>query len=42
LLLALAVGAAASIVAVVLATISRSAFAPRLVLLVLWYGYLST
>ncbi|MBY0284552.1 MAG: hypothetical protein K2W81_11385 [Sphingomonas sp.] len=40
--LALAVGAAASVVAVVLATISRSAFAPRLVLLVLWYGYLSS
>lgn len=42
LVLALAVGAAASVVAVALAMISRSAFAPRLVLLVLWYGYLST
>ncbi|WP_066649059.1 MULTISPECIES: hypothetical protein [Sphingomonas] len=42
LVLALAVGAVASAVAMTLATISRSAFAPRLVLLVLWYGYLST
>ncbi|MBX9796137.1 hypothetical protein [Sphingomonas sp.] len=42
MLLALAVGAGASLVAMALATISRSAFAPRLVLLVLWYGYLST
>lgn len=41
-LLALAVGAVASVVTVALATISRSAFAPRLVLLVLWYGCLST
>lgn len=40
--LALAVGAGASALTVVLAMISRSAFAPRLVLLVLWYGYLST
>ena len=39
--LALATGAVASVIAIGLATISRSAFAPRLVLLVLWYGYLS-
>ena len=34
-------GALASVVAIGLATISRSAFAPRLLLLILWYGYLS-
>jgi hypothetical protein len=39
--LALGTGGVASVIAIVLATISRSAFAPRLVLLVLWYGYLS-
>ncbi|WP_426166918.1 hypothetical protein [Sandarakinorhabdus sp. DWP1-3-1] len=38
---ALATGAVASLVAIGLATVSGSAFAPRLVLLVLWYGYLS-
>lgn len=38
---ALGTGAAAAFVAIGLATISRSAFAPRLVLLILWYGYLS-
>jgi hypothetical protein len=42
LLLALATGAAASLISIGLATISRSAFAPRLVLLILWYGYLSS
>lgn len=42
LALALAAGAAAALTAMALATISRSAFAPRLVLLVLWYGYLSS
>lgn len=39
--LALATGAAASAVAIVLAAVSRSAFAPRLVLLLLWYVYFS-
>lgn len=38
---ALATGAIAALVAICLATVSGSAFAPRLVLLVLWYGYLS-
>ena len=38
---ALGTGAVASLIAIGLATISRSAFAPRLVLLILWYGYLS-
>ncbi len=42
LLLALATGTVASTIAIGLATVSRSAFAPRLVLLVLWYGYFST
>jgi hypothetical protein len=42
LLLALATGAAAATIEIGLATVSRSAFAPRLVLLVLWYGYFST
>lgn len=32
---------AAAVIAIVLAATSRSSFAPRLVLLVLWYGYLS-
>lgn len=41
LLLAAAVGTIAAVVAIVLATLSHSAFAARLVLLVLWYGYLS-
>jgi hypothetical protein len=39
--LGLATGTAASLIAIVLGTVSRSAFAPRLVLLILWYGYLS-
>ncbi|MDB5675908.1 MAG: putative rane protein [Sphingomonas bacterium] len=38
LMLALAAGGGAA----VLAAISRAAFAPRLVLLILWYGYFST
>lgn len=42
LLLALATGAGASAVAIGLSALSRSAFAPRLVLLVLWYFYFST
>ena len=41
LALAAGTGAVAAALAIGLATISRSAFAPRLVLLVLWYGYLS-
>jgi len=40
--LSLATGAAASLIAIVLATVARSPFAPRLVLLILWYGYLSS
>ena len=42
LLLAFATGAGAGAIAIGLAALSRSAFAPRLVLLVLWYGYFST
>ncbi len=42
LLLALATGTAVATIAIGLAAISRSAFAPRLVLLVLWYAYFST
>ena len=42
LLLAVVTGAAASLVAALLAAVGRSAFAPRIVLLVLWYGYFST
>ena len=42
LLLALVTGAGAAGIAIGLAALSRSAFAPRLVLLVLWYGYFST
>ncbi|MDH7974011.1 hypothetical protein QH494_17625 [Sphingomonas sp. AR_OL41] len=42
LALALATGATTALVASLLALISRSAFAPRLVLLILWYGYLSS
>jgi hypothetical protein len=41
LALAAGTGAVAAALVIGLATISRSAFAPRLVLLVLWYGYLS-
>jgi hypothetical protein len=40
-LLALATGAAVSAAAILLAAWTRSAFAPRLVLLIAWYGYLS-
>lgn len=39
--LAAATGAVAALVAGAIASISGSAFAPRLVLLVLWYGYFS-
>lgn len=42
LLLALGTGAAAALVAMALAAISRSAFAPRLVLLIMWYGYFAS
>ena len=42
LLLALVTGAGAAAIAIGLAALSRSAFAPRLVLLVIWYGYFST
>jgi hypothetical protein len=41
LLLALATGGAASLGAILLGAWTRSAFAPRLVLLIAWYGYLS-
>jgi hypothetical protein len=41
IVLALGTGAGAATIAMALATLSRSAFAPRLVLLILWYGYLS-
>jgi hypothetical protein len=41
LLLALTTGAAASAAAILLAAWTRSAFAPRLVLLIAWYAYLS-
>jgi len=42
LILALATGATASAIAIALASISRSDFAPRIVLLIIWYAYLST
>lgn len=42
LALAAAAGSAAGVVAVTLAMISGSAFAPRMVLLIAWYAYLST
>ncbi len=42
LLLALSTGAAAALVAAVLASVTRSAFAPRLMLLLAWYVWLST
>jgi hypothetical protein len=42
LLLAVVAGGAGAIVAISLAILSRSAFAPRLVLIVLWYAYLSS
>lgn len=41
LLLSLATGAAASLAAILLGAWTRSAFAPRLVLLIAWYVYLS-
>ena len=41
-LLMLAAGGIAAMIAIVLATVSRSSFAPRLVLLALWYGFLSS
>lgn len=42
LLLALATGGAASIAAMVLAALTGSSFAPRVVLLITWYVYLSS
>jgi hypothetical protein len=42
LMMALAAGASAAVIAIGLAAVSRSAFAPRLILLMLWYGYFST
>lgn len=39
--LSLVTGAAASLIAILLGAMSKAAFAPRLVLLILWYGYLS-
>lgn len=42
LLLATATGGAAAVIAVLLAMISGSGFAARMVLLILWYGYLSS
>ena len=40
--LALATGAIATLIAIALGSISRSAFAPRIVLLIMWYGYFSS
>ena len=42
LILAIAAGGIAAIIAITLGSISRSAFAARIVLLILWYGYLSS
>jgi hypothetical protein len=42
LALAAMTGTVASIIAIALATVSRSGFAPRIVLLILWYGYFSS
>ncbi len=42
LALAAGSGALAALTAIAIATVSGSAFAPRLVLLVLWYGYFSS
>jgi hypothetical protein len=42
LTVALATGAIAAIIAITLGSVSRSAFAGRIVLLILWYGYLSS
>jgi hypothetical protein len=41
LLLAAATGVSAALAAALLGAWTRSAFAPRLVLLIAWYGYLS-
>lgn len=40
--LSLVTGAAAALIAIVLGMMAKSPFAPRLVLLVLWYGYINT
>jgi hypothetical protein len=40
--LSLVTGAVASLIAIVLGMMAKSPFAPRLVLLVLWYGYINT
>jgi hypothetical protein len=40
-LLALVTGLATAVAAILLAALSRSAFAPRLILLIAWYAYLS-
>jgi hypothetical protein len=40
--LAVATGAIATLIAIALSSISRSAFAPRIVLLIMWYGYFSS
>jgi hypothetical protein len=40
--LALATGAIAAIIAITLGSVSRSAFAGRIILLILWYGYFSS
>ena len=42
LVLSSVTGSVAALIAIALATVTRSAFAPRLVLLILWYGYLSS
>ncbi len=42
IILSLGVGGAAAVIAVLLATITGSGFAARMVLLILWYGYLSS
>jgi len=41
-ILAVATGLAASAIAIVGAMVTRSGFAPRIALLILWYGYMST
>jgi hypothetical protein len=38
----LAAGVAAALIATLLASATRSGFAPRVILLILWYGYVST
>ncbi len=42
LMLASATGMVATMIAIVLATVSHSGFAPRIVLMILWYGYFSS